>query len=149
MTYMDTRLLDRIAAGRAQEIVNAAAAATSAKDVDILVTKALGVLQEDGVYACFLYLFSRTQDKEKTIAQKVRESLLSLAVEDVQQDASMPELNDAQVLAFVSDTLCADLDRLLMLKEIFEQTLIYARYGAKARKNSEKPQAPQGQAEGS
>jgi hypothetical protein len=42
------------------------------------------------------------------------------------------------VLARVSDTICAELDPLLMAKELFEQTLIYARYGAKARKNEGK-----------
>jgi hypothetical protein len=37
------------------------------------------------------------------------------------------------VLPEVSSTLCGDLDPMLMTKDIFEQTLIYARYTAKAR----------------
>ena len=137
---MDKRILDRVAANRAQEIVDEAVDGQAAKDVDNLVTKALGVLQENGVYACFLFLFSRTQDKEKNIAQVVREKLLALASADLPFDGweklSPKNARDAKtVLSRVSDTICAELDPLLLTKELFEQTLIYARYGAKAQKN--------------
>ena len=133
---MDKRLLDRVAASRAQEIVNQAIEKAAAKEVDNLVTKALGVLQENGVYACFLFLFSRTQDKEGKIAKVVREQLLKLAANDMPFGWGMPSPMDAEpVLRHVSDKICAQLDPLLMAKELFEQTLIYARYVAKARKN--------------
>jgi len=136
VAQMDKRLLDRVAAKRAQTIVDEAIEKREAKDVDNLVTKALGVLQENGVYACFLFLFSRTQDKEKDIAKVVREQLIQLAAEDLPFGWKKPQAWDARgVLPYVSDTICARLDPLLMTKELFEQTLIYARYGAKARKS--------------
>jgi len=133
---MDKRLLDRIAASRAQKIVDGAIEKAKAKDVDNLVTKALGVLQENGVYACFLFLFSRTQPKERDVAEVVREQLLRLAATDLPFGWEKPRPMDAEtVLPHVSNKICAQLDPLLMTKELFEQTLIYARYGAKARKN--------------
>lgn len=141
---MDERLLDRIAAGRAQRIVKAALEKKQgAKDIDILVTKALGVLQENGVYACFLFLFSRTQDKEKQIAQVVREELLRLMADNLNFGWNVPDgdptdWDSETVLRHLSRTVCAQLDPLLMTKDLFEQTLIYARYGAKARKNEGK-----------
>jgi hypothetical protein len=142
MGEMDERLLDRIAAKRAQEIVDTAIGRIegSPKDkataVDNLVTKALGVLQENGVYACFLFLFSRTQEKEQKIAEVVREELLALAA-SLRFGWGEPDRKDAStVLAHVSNTICAELDPLLMAKTLFEQTLIYARYGAKAQKQS-------------
>jgi len=80
-----------------------------ANDVENLATKALGVLQENGVYAAFLYLYSRSEN-EQHIAKPAE-----------------------QVLKFLTDAICNDLDRLLLVKQLWEQTLIYARYGAKAR----------------
>ena len=41
-------------------------------------------------------------------------------------------------LQFLTDHICNDLDRLLMVKQLWEQTLIYGRYGAKAREAEEK-----------
>ena len=141
-TLKDTKLLDRVAARRAQAIVDRATAALDgpmakrATAVDNLVTKALGVIQENGVYAGFLFLFSRTRTKDKTIAEVVREELLHLAAEDLPFGWGLPgSMASKEALPYVSGTICSDLDPLLMTKEVFEQTLIYARYGAKARKN--------------
>jgi hypothetical protein len=135
---MDKRILDRVAANHAQNIVDQALKTVKkaeAKDVDNLITKALGVLQENGVYACFLFLFSRTRDKDRDIAEVVREQLLALAAADLPFGWEKPRPMDAEtVLPYVSNKICAELDPLLMTKELFEQTLIYARYGAKARK---------------
>jgi hypothetical protein len=47
--------LDRLAAERAQEIIRRTND-KKAGDVDNAITKSLGVLQENGIYACFLYL---------------------------------------------------------------------------------------------
>lgn len=137
---MDKRLLDRIAAQRAQNMVDAAVKLENADaaSTDNLVTKALGVLQENGVYACFLFLFSRTQNKEKEIAKVVRKQLLTLAAQDLPfgwEELLEGDLQAQRVLSTISTTICAELDPLLMTKELFEQTLIYARYGAKAAKN--------------
>jgi len=134
---MDERLLDRVAAERAQNIVDdAIGGEVEASDLDNLVTKTLGVLQENGIYACFLFLLSRTRDKDKKIAQAVQKQLLQLAAVDLPFGWGNPQSEDAKaVLRHVSDKLCAGLDPLLMTKHVFEQTLIYARYGAKAQKN--------------
>lgn len=100
--------------------------------VDNLVTKTLGVLQENGVYAAMLYLYSRSEKNDKFIAQKTRERLLSLLAElGITGLADTPQASEA--LKFLTDHVCDDLDRLLLVKQLWEQTLIYARYGAKAR----------------
>lgn len=136
---MVEQILDTIAAKRAQNIVrDAVADSVVAKDVDNLVTKTLGVLQENGAYACFLFLFSRSRDKDERIAKVIGKELLALSVEDLPFDWELPEDNKSAKLKFVSDTICAELDPLLMTKNVFEQTLIYARYGAKARHNQDK-----------
>lgn len=53
--------LDRLAAKYAQQII-ANTKAKKASDIDNTITKALGVLQEDGVYACFLYLLAKERE---------------------------------------------------------------------------------------
>lgn len=137
---MTEQTLDRVAAKRAQNIVKDAVAdpKVDAKDVDNLVTKTLGVLQENGVYACFLFLYSRSRKKDEKIATVVSKELLSLSAENLPFDWVLPEDNKGDNLVYVSDTICTELDPLLMTKKVFEQTLIYARYGAKARHNQEK-----------
>jgi hypothetical protein len=121
--------LDLLAARAAQGIVGATAS-RKANEVDNLVTKYLGVLQENGVYAGLLYLYSRSE-ADRAIAEKVREQLLGLTRELGQPQ---PDARDAEAaLRFMADHVCNDLDTLLLVKQVWEQTLIYARYGAKAR----------------
>lgn len=116
--------LDQLAAQSAQQIV-----ADGKADIENLITKTLGVLQEQGVYACLLFLFSRTSD-EKSLAAKARPHLYALLKELPAFAAS--DISDQNALQFFANTVCGDLDTLLLVKDLYEQTLIYARYGAKA-----------------
>jgi hypothetical protein len=133
--------LDRLAAETAQEIVEEGIKALkesrkeAAEAVDNLVTKALGVFQENGVYAGMLFLLSRTSDKEKKVSQAVRRPLLASLRDLPFSFSNLPNSNDAEaLLGFYTDSVCNDLDKLFLIKELYEQTLIYARYGAKAAK---------------
>ncbi len=135
--------LDHLAAAHAQAIVKRTkeripsdplSTGQSAGDVDNLVTKTLGVLQENGIYACMLYLLSRTQDKEKRIAAVVRDEVLGL-LDELGFGWRKPLSSEATDILDHLTTITGDrLERLLLAKETLEQMLIYARYGAKARK---------------
>jgi hypothetical protein len=129
--------LDYLAAKFAQAVVNQNKQdGRKPDDVDNLVTKALGVLQENGIYACGLYLSSRTQPKEKDIAATVRAETLRL-LEALPFSWDHPaEENAETILAYLAEKVAGDpsLERLLLAKETLEQMLIYARYGAKAWK---------------
>lgn len=116
--------LDQLAARYAQKIV-----ADGQDGLENLITKTLGVLQEQGVYAGLLFLFSRTSN-EKHMADKIRPHLYNL-LKQLPVFANN-EITDKNALQFFTETVCDDLDTLLLVKELFEQTLIYARYGAKA-----------------
>lgn len=121
--------LDQLAAQYAQKIV-----ADCGDGLENLITKTLGVLQEQGVYACMLFLFSRTGNEQK-LAKKVRSHLYDLLkLLPVFADQEVPDNNE---LKFFANKVCTDLDTLLLTKELYEQTLIYARYGAKAAEKSE------------
>jgi len=121
--------LDRLAAKHAQAIISRTND-KKASEVDNTVTKTLGVLQEDGIYACFLYLLA----KEKEKGREVMEEMLAL-LDGLGFGWGKPERNDDPelVLKYISDKVMVDHERLVLAKETLEQMLIYARYGAKAR----------------
>jgi len=98
-------------------------------DVDNTVTKALGVLQENGVYACFLYLLAKEKENGTVVVEEMLNLLDGLSFGWGKPENHSPE----QVLGYISDKVTSDLERLLLAKETLEQMLIYARYGAKAR----------------
>ena len=55
------KTLDYLAAKTAHEMVEAAKQHNAPKDIENLITKALGVLQAQGVYALYLYLYSQAE----------------------------------------------------------------------------------------
>jgi hypothetical protein len=138
----DTTLnLDRLAAERAQAMVNRAKQGVDnvkkpVETLERLATKTLGVLQEQGVYAMMLFLFSRTSDEDEVAKSCIRPQLYQelKALPSFQDDPDVPTANaDAETtLKFYTDEVVDDLDTLLLIRDLYEQTLIYARYGAKA-----------------
>ncbi len=128
MSNSTERNLDRLAAECAQNIIKRTKD-KKAGDVDNTITKALGVLQENGVYACFLYLLAREKENGNVVVDEMLNVLNGLGFGWGKPADKRPEA----VLAHVSDKVTTDLERLLLAKETLEQMLIYARYGAKAR----------------
>jgi len=125
--------LEVFAARCAQSLVRRS---PEAKNADNMATKALGVLQENGVYASALFLASRKGD-EKEQADVVLDEMLKLLDELSQKGKfGWPEKpsvgNSEKVFQYISENIAVNLERLLLAKETLEQMLIYARYGAKA-----------------
>ena len=136
--------LDKLAAECAQGMVSAAnegvnEVANPVETLERLSTKALGVLQEQGVYALVLFLFSRTSD-EKLVAPLVRMHLyivLRMIPEFVESQGLLRIIQNDQpqeTLKFYTDSVLGEglIDITLLVRDLYEQTLIYARYGAKA-----------------
>lgn len=146
--------LDQLAAQTAQAIVDRA---SNADVLDILATKTLGVLQENGVYACVLFLDSRTSKAEKELARQIRDRLHELldatlgpiqhhgkphSAQEANPGRAKQEHNSAQagkeaLRDRIANHVAEDLDALLLVKQLWEQTLIYVRYGAKAKSASQ------------
>lgn len=91
--------------------------------------KALGVLQEDGVYAMFLWL----EDKDKT--NRIRKKLTKLLNEEeirkhlLNNSNNFPE--DFTDFCEKLREVAQDIDRLLFMKKLLERTLTYALYHSK------------------
>jgi hypothetical protein len=142
--------LDWIAAKYAQDIIKNTEY-KKPKEVENSVTKALGVLQENGVYACFLYLLAKEKPtdedkkkKQKSTGEVLVEYMLDL-LDSLKIDWGKPSSKKAEdILSHIVSNDKINLERLLLTKETLEQMLIYARYGAKARQVEEKPKNEQG-----
>lgn len=93
-----------------------------------LLNNTLSVLEEQGVYAFFLYLKARGGQPGGQIATKCHEFLRK-------RPATKPLLtgNQNDVLEHIRSGLANDLDGLLLARDLLRQVLIYARYHAKAR----------------
>lgn len=153
-----TQNLDYLAASYSQTMVTQLVETDKIKpsEADNLFTKALGVLQGQGLYAMALYLLYRSGDRTggdmsrcsaeelaatTTMAElwgMLRNNALTVLEVTPSQRIGRDILNLGEskdaILKHFSDTLCAsDLGRMLFIKELFQQTLIYARYHARGK----------------
>jgi len=131
---MSMTILDQKAAQISQGIINNVKK-DKMKEMENQITKSLGVLQEQGVYALILYLY-------KVQERIIIDELLNL-LKDIDLTKKEAEKIDSdkvhETLKYFSDNICSDIDNLFFVRDLFEQTLIYARYGAKAeQKKSER-----------
>ena len=121
-------------------------------DLENIATKTLGVLQTQGIYAAMLFLMSRSgkegsEDKmssEERCATEIISWLYTLLnpekfienlprYEDFWPEKKFGEVNASktEILRVVSE-ITSDLKKLLLVRELWEQILIYVRFHAKA-----------------
>ena len=99
------------------------ALADSANRDQRILTDALSVLEEQGVYACFLFLKARDGKDGERVHEKCAEFLRKVP-------ADSPLLGSRDVFTALH-TLAEDLDKLLFAKDVLRQALVYGRYHAK------------------
>ena len=127
---MSVMNLDVEAARAARAMTGALAGHTKEKEtLENVATKALGVVQEAGVYSGMLFLLTRGE-KENAAARAVRSALLTLAREIQPTDTNVETVDGG--LKYIAEEVGGDLDTLLLVKQAWEQALVYCRYGAKA-----------------
>ena len=109
-------------------------------DKENLVTKALGVLQENGPYAMFLYLEGHSKND---IAGYCKKALLNLFRKEqqlancIKSEAIIPQKDEFPNIMAWLRKVSSDVDSLFFLKKICQQVLIYARYHIKALEETE------------
>lgn len=96
-----------------------------------LINKSLGVLQEEGIYAFFLFLASRGKGEKKQ-ADCIRDEIVDL-LKGFFQDIMGNSATMENILQIVRDKLVEDLNDLFLAKDLIERTLVYARYHLKAK----------------
>jgi len=92
-------------------------------DDEKLIQKALGVLQEDGVFAYAIYLESENEETFEHISDKTIELIDTVGI--------VEEANDSDFKTFIYK-ITQNLDDLLLTKDLIERMLIYSRYHAKS-----------------
>ncbi|MBW2096984.1 MAG: hypothetical protein JRI80_19160 [Deltaproteobacteria bacterium] len=109
------------------------------KEKENVAIKGLGVLLENGPYGLMLYL--ETHDK-KDISQSYMKKLIGLCREKlvknyIRTEEQVPSDGNFQQITKWLQELAQDLDSYLFVKAMWQQTLTYARYHAKALKDAE------------
>lgn len=99
-----------------------------AADAENHITKSLGVLQEDGVYAFFLFQKSRKKDGANRLSEQAHQLLAEQFVAFKHNQDSLLVVRGGNGTAGLAENL----DELLLAKRLLEQALIYARYHAKS-----------------
>ena len=98
----------------------------SEKAGEKLLTDALAVLEEQGVYAFFLYLKARGGDEGSKVSEECHTFLKTTPKEH-------PLLANSKDDVFSKlQKLANDLDSLLLAKDLLRQALVYGRYHAKS-----------------
>jgi hypothetical protein len=119
----------------AQRIVNrlipANAAKKTAKDAESLITKALGILQGQGIYAMFLWGDSRRKWEKNGVEKDTAEKIFAPLIRDVLQGINGTVITTLETLR--DSPFLTNLSAMLLAKRVMEQTLVYARYHAKAQ----------------
>jgi hypothetical protein len=100
------------------------------KEIENLVTSALAVLEEQGVYALFLFLKTRGGSGAENVNEKIYEFL-----KVTPQQA--PLLSDNADVFTSLQQMATNLDKLLLARDLVRQTLVYARYHARVPQKSE------------
>ncbi len=99
---------------------------------EAFVNRTLGVLQENGIYALFLYLKSQGKGKNEDCASHIQNQLFDLLKQLLNnfKGTSGPQ-ND--IPKIIRDELVEDLNALFFARDLIERTLVYARYHLKVR----------------
>ena len=90
--------LDLESAKAAHEIITKTKESQSS-EVENIITKTLGVLQENGVYACILFLYSRKSDSDNVVRKKLLEMTKLLGHKPENRDEA------EYVLKFLTDNI--------------------------------------------
>lgn len=91
-----------------------------------ILTDALGILEEQGVYALFLYLKTKNQNISKYCFDFLK-----------QTPADSPLILTDNKENMMLQDLAKDLDKLLFARDLLLQAFVYARYHAKIKSEKE------------
>lgn len=104
-------------------------ASPECKKQENILTKALGVLAENGIYAMSVYLLSC---HEKEYGKRLFNTHLRELWTDREVGLISPENSTSAALLTSVKDLTGSLSKLILCRKITEQSLVFARYHAKA-----------------
>ena len=101
-------------------------------DKENIVTKALGVLVQNGIYAMTVFLMTCNKPKYGEVVLRTLAALLSNQGVDLLPDRQWQDRNGLVELLQAMRGITEDLPRLLLARKVLEGALTFARYHCKA-----------------
>lgn len=101
-------------------------------DKENIVTKALGVLVQNGIYAMTVFLMTCNKPKYGEVVLRTLAALLSNKGVDLLPDRQWQDRNGLVELLQAMRGITEDLPRLLLARKVLEGALTFARYHCKA-----------------
>lgn len=104
------------------------------KELEKFITSALAVLEEQGIYALFLYLDKGVSGKKK---KKLAEDIIPKLHEFLRatpRQSPLLSMDNNDIFADLQE-LGKNLDNLLLVRDLVRQSLVYARYHARPQEN--------------
>jgi len=121
----------------AQKIVNSIDKGDSKKmkELENNLRKALGVLQEDGVYAMFLWLEKNASDVRKELVEffNKEDKKTKVKLSNYFLDSNKSFSQNFDEFCRNLQEVAIDIDKLLFMKKLLERILTYALYHAKSK----------------
>ena len=121
----------------AQKIVNSIDKGDSKKmkELENNLRKALGVLQEDGVYAMFLWLEKNASDVRKELVEffNKEDKKTKVKLSNYFLDSNKSFSQNFDEFCRNLQEVAINIDKLLFMKKLLERTLTYALYHAKSK----------------
>jgi len=124
--------LDMVAAEVGFKLAETFKSKNDAEKLENLITKSLGILIEDGLFACAVWLESRS-DKEKEYATEISNKCMELLKDERIKLARNETASLREITLSISDSI----QKTLLGRQLLERMLIYARYRAKALQKGE------------
>jgi hypothetical protein len=103
----------------------------SSKEPKNLITNALAVLEEQGMYALFLYLKAQGKETGKTVSDKLHDFL-----KNTPRQSPLLSMDNNDIFSALQE-LGANLDNLLLARDLVRQSLVYARHHAQLCEDGE------------
>ena len=123
----------------AQKIVNSIDKGDSKKmkELENNLRKALGVLQEDGVYAMFLWLEKNASDVRKELVEffNKEDKKTKVKLSNYFLDSNKSFSQNFDEFCRNLQEVAINIDKLLFMKKLLERTLTYALYHARAKRD--------------
>ena len=95
-----------------------------------LIEKALGVLANDGLYACYVFCLSLDSKKDKETNNENRANVIQVLFENPLKKIALILNDEFKNTINYLEQCSKNLNKLMIVKEMLEKIYIYARYHA-------------------
>ena len=131
MNKVKPRNLDKISAEYGFKVVNKLKDNVKSTSIINMANKSIGILQENGIYAYFIWLDARTNADDKEVGKELKQISKKMLVRTGFFDSN--RFNVDRLMKKIG----SNFDQMVFIKQLIQSMLTYALYRAKGLANSE------------